>query len=369
MLARSNSTILSLRSPSEKALTTKKTSLFQLLIAICAVMLSLFITSQAFSQTYGPPNIEYNGVLYNYQSAGTDPDGNPCDIYNARFWVDSGGGLHDTGGTYYGPSFDYVNGGDWGGAFAVAADGVSILGVPNGLVVLGYDGTIAGFVTSTFSNYPIPLFSNGTTEVAKYFPTGPMYFWAGSSPVYWYNGDTTSDFVVDARNGWPASNVFGGSPPQQVYINGQLCNLYTTSLNVNNAGSNSSATLSYYYQNAAGDTWAQIGLYSLGGSNVSASAGGSISLSLHGAYLGSSSIDPLTWQVGTLPSNVAISFDGASSGGPSQGPVLVSWDDNLLQFYYTTQDGKDLYWATGDANGDYTVIVWAGRLCGGAAWE
>ena len=36
---------------------------------------------------------------------------------------------------------------------------------------------------------------------------------------------------------------------------------------------------------------------------------------------------------------------------------MVSWNGVLLNFYYTTADGRDLYWNPGDVNGDYTI--WA----------
>ena len=48
----------------------------------------------------------------------------------------------------------------------------------------------------------------------------------------------------------------------------------------------------------------------------------------------STSYDPSTGNIGGVPGDIAIAFSMAGSDNPQQGPYLVSWNDNLLQFTY-----------------------------------
>ena len=68
-------------------------------------------------------------------------------------------------------------------------------------------------------------------------------------------------------------------------------------------------------------------------------------------------LDETTLQAGTgVPADIALGFV-QSIGSPAQGPASVSWDNVFLQFLYTSVDGKDLYWAPADANGEYDVVI------------
>ncbi|WP_165920183.1 LamG-like jellyroll fold domain-containing protein [Chthoniobacter flavus] len=153
----------------------------------------------------------------------------------------------------------------------------------------------------------------------------------------------TNATLLDARY---YSNIFETDPPPQVYINGQAYNLDST--DVTAGGQNYTDTL--HYSGSVG--YVEIQRNATSNSTMASYMWGTAP---NGETF-TTSYDPDSWQIGALPADLAISFN-AISGTPANGPPYVSWAGNLLHFYYTTGDGKDLYWAPGDAGGDYSVIV------------
>lgn len=332
---------------------------FLILLSTCFILL----VPSAFGQSFGPPKILFGSSIYGFQYNDTDGFGNSFDFYDGGLTVDSSGILRSGTGYVSVSSFDYTaGGGGWGGqAFGLAGDGWGVLGIYPGVLLLAHDysDTIlnsqsSGLLGQSIYSYPnyvgLPTFLNGTTWVAAYitdqYGGNPnTFFQFGSSPVYWYGG---SNMVIDDRSGWPASNFLDGVP-QQIYLNGRV---FTFAGVGGYIDQNVNYSDYVYYTSAGTSAWVQIDRFYSNG----AGQGGFLVGDVGGASFGVS-FDLGSWQVGELPSGIAVSFS-APSGYPAHGPPLVSWDGNLLRFYYTTVDGRDLYWFADGVSGlDYSVII------------
>lgn len=239
-----------------------------------------------------------------------------------------GGGYYMIGTNGYDSNGNPVN------AYPIGDNGYTQLGGASYVVILTSSG---------------PGIWNGSCYV-NYAAGGPCYCQFGSSPWYWFDG--MADFVIDQRSGagWPASNIpyVPPAPPAQVYVNRVLYTLTTTSESI---GGGSYTKLTHYQ--GPGSNYVEIQENAFGGpaqSYIWGVAGAS------GEWV-FAEIDPNNgWQVSGVPVDLAISFN-APGGNPSFGPAMVSWNGVLLNFYYTTADSKDLYWNSGDVNGDYTILV------------
>ena len=238
------------------------------------------------------------------------------------------------GGYYIIWSGAYDSSGTPVNAYPIGDDGYTQLGGGAGVVILTSSG---------------PGIWNGSFYV-DYAASQSGYYQFGSSPWYWFDGVT--NLVLDRRSGaaWPSSNIpyVPPAPPAQVYVNRVLYSLTTTSESI---GGTSYSKLTHYQgpgsnyveiqENASGGP-VQSYIWGIGGAN---------------AEWFSVGIDPNGWQVGGgVPNDLAITFN-TPGGNPAFGPATVSWNGVLLNFYYTTADGRDLYWNSGDVNGDYTI--WA----------
>lgn len=292
-------------------------------ILLFLVSLLSFLTPTD-AQYYGVPNFVVDGNMYGFvysDGSFVAPDGTvyAADIYTGGYFYPGSFVLYDSGGN----PVDYT---------MVGADGYTPLGSSD-IIILSND-TSSGFW-------------NGFAYVSYWAP-GAGYIQTGASPFYWYDGNP--GFVLDKRNGWPPSNAYlPPVPPSQVYVNGVQYNGAGTTIS---AGGASYSQTTYYQgpannyveiqENAYNDGPAQSFIWGTAGSN---------------GETFSSTLDPSNWSIGAgVASDLAITFN-APGGTASYGPPMVSWDGNLLRFYYTTSDGKDLYWNAGDANGDYTVII------------
>src|SRR5207244_2913498 len=74
---------------------------------------------------------------------------------------------------------------------------------------------------------------------------------------------------------------------------------------------------------------------------------GSILGWMDGNYF-SGSVDPVSWQVSNIPSNIVASFSPPPAN-PRFGPAQMAWNGANLQFKYTNNDGADVYadWLNG----------------------
>ncbi|WP_162145324.1 hypothetical protein [Chthoniobacter flavus] len=324
-----------------------------LVVLIIAVLFCGLTAPKASGQQYGPPSVLYNGVLYNFQYTAYNLYGEYVDFYDTSLdlWVDDFYYL-----VHY-PDFGseapwyYDQGGQmlwWEGNYAVGMDEITFLDFPYCFKVLTWDQITSPVPFVVNGRYTVPTYWSGANGawVTTVDLTSPSYMQFGSSPWFWVDpnlNNYTNATLLDARY---YSNIFETDPPPQVYINGQAYNLDST--DVTAGGQNYTDTL--HYSGSVG--YVEIQRNATSNSTMASYMWGTAP---NGETF-TTSYDPDSWQIGALPADLAISFN-AISGTPANGPPYVSWAGNLLHFYYTTGDGKDLYWAPGDAGGDYSVIV------------
>ncbi|WP_042725492.1 autotransporter outer membrane beta-barrel domain-containing protein [Chthoniobacter flavus] len=316
-----------------------------------AVVLLGFCSLEARAQTYGPPKIVYGSDFVSYTGT-TDYLVVPIngedvtlygDIYDSNWIVDSSYNVYDNNGTWYGiydPSSHQI-GPQPSAAFAVAADGVTFLDNLPGITVIDHS-PIQGWATAG-------PFYNGTAYVARLENIGATFFQEGSSPWYFYDG--SSNVTFDGRGEWPVSNVFIDLA-QAMYVNGREYDYETTSYSPGTGSLSENVT---YLDSATGETVGITLSANIGGSNTLYYSSSSIWGYWNGTLF-TGSIDPSSGVISGLPSWVAITFSPATLSS-TNGPALISWDNHLLSYYFTTADGKSVYWNAGDGSGDYTVIV------------
>ena len=308
---------------------------------LACLLFVIFGSLGAVAQSYGPPCIVTQGVLYAYTGEGTIPDPNgdggsyPVDIYGWTFAVGPDSNLYDTSGNFVGGYF-----------FGVASDRQTILGSSPGLVVLDSNGADGqGLLTGQPNYWP---FWNGSSYESKYenIPQYTVFQTASSIWDYYPGNDPSGNDVVISASG--ASNIFA-PPPQNIYISGIAYSLQTFTPTASGTSYSDSVT----YSSPTGDT-AGIDRYFSNG----APTGGDI-----WGYIGAQSFtgqyNPLTGVVQIDPDSTVVSVNAAPSGGaPADGkPSYGSWDNVTLAFYYTTQNGDDVYWNAGDSSGDYTLVL------------
>jgi hypothetical protein len=186
------------------------------------VVCSLVGASAGFSQTYGPPQIDYYGTLLPFQASDEQGSDVYTDGMRATAVIDADRNVTVNGigeGDYNAATQTFQS---WSGMVAVGSDGVTLLGVPAGVIVYTNNPDGGSFVLSEGGSQYSPDYrldtANGFT-VFKYVSVPANYFFQiAGSPWYQYSG--AGDFVLDTVQamGWPGSNV--PSAPSGIYVNG-----------------------------------------------------------------------------------------------------------------------------------------------------
>lgn len=316
-------------------------------IAIC-VMVYFCVVNKGDAQSFGPPNIYYNGQIYIYSYTADDPvnPGTSYDYYYTpdgqnQIDIDQNHTVTGWGSVNYDPGSQTFNG---AALVAVGSDMRSFLGVPPGLLVIFNNGIGQIYNGSNWQSPDYYFTTPNGINVAQFenISNGSI-FQVGGSPYYIFNTQLT----LDASSGmWPPSNIFP-APPQTVYV---LASGDAAATVFSLGGSSASSSTGYYaeeldYRDQAGNFDLTIHRYYNMGSYS-----GDVAGVVDGNQYFTGSFDPIGLQFNSYSGSIQISlssFSGGPGGGggapPRHGPLYISWNGVLLNYRSTDASGTDSY--------------------------
>lgn len=343
--------------------------------AMSTPLLAPFAAPSA-SPNYGPPNIEWNGVLMSFKYSDANGSDVYCDSTNSKWAVVNSSYSVIASDSYttisgsYNPNPDFYSGdpnagtdegfpnmGDFAG---VTSDGTGFVGLPPGVTII----TTGSSPTGNFN-----LFCGGTTISKSIHMSGngncggPIAVQYGSQIylVSVYNNGTTGnyylyDYTINATNGWPAGDVSVPDFPSQVYFNGELL---TAGSAPGIEGGGAFLWSGQYYSNASGDYCYLEKDMVPGQSWMAVQSSGSFQGNYISDWLWPDTI------ITVYPSNgqsFSLYVSGVSSGAPNFGPKEIAWNGVTMQGFDTGQ-GFDTY--EDAVSGEYVSISGSNVTVGG----